>query len=63
MDSWPDSTYMCVRSSLIIKNTIFKNRSSNIGLYLLPLWPSINTVLDKKQRNNAFLSKLDILST
>ena len=63
MDSWPDYTYMCVRSSLIIKNTIFKNRSSNIDLYLLPSWPSIKTVLDQKQRNNEFLSKLDISST
>ena len=24
MDSWPDSTYVCVTGSLIIKNTIFK---------------------------------------
>ena len=36
IDSWPDSTHMCVRSYLIIKNTIFKNRSSNIDLYMLP---------------------------
>ena len=47
----------------VIKNAIFKNRSSSIDLYLLPSWPSIETVLDQKQRNNVFLSKLDMLST
>ena len=55
---------MCVRSSFIIKNTMFKNRSSNIDLYLLPYHDHLlRLYLTRKQRNNAFLSKLDILST
>ena len=71
INSWTDSISMVAapvpllhnREELPYNYICYKSKSSSMDLYLLLSWPSIKTEFDQKQRNDVFLSQLDILST